>query len=269
MVENITQREVDLFKDFSEYKGDEQNISLEELKKSYEKRTRDDHESVLQIGNMVSYTTDISTGNMESHVCGQGRDPNVKVLTFVNVKQYKRILQRRQAKIARRLRWLGHTKVITILPRIVNFNQTSVIHKVHQEQVSTRMEIRMDQEDQAKRARQQEHQPKCINGTEQQKAKIAEELEDDSKMDQYSPNSTPLTWSSNLYIEELMGLKRRLEGLETLERLKYNKWQETMDTNHKIMQENGSLKEEIVKLQTSLKTRQQEIMAVKEELKQV
>lgn len=199
MVENITEQEVDLLIDFSEYKGDEQNIS----------RSRDDHESVLATGNMVSYTTDISAGSMESHACGQGRDPNVKGLTFVNAKQYKRTLQRRQAKIARRLIWLGHTKFITILPTIVNFNQTTVIHKVHQEQVSTRMEMQMDQEDQAERARQQEHQPKCITGTKQQKAKIAEELEDDNKMDQYSPNSTTLTWSSNLYVEEFIGLKQR------------------------------------------------------------
>lgn len=84
--------------------------------------------------------------------------------------------------------------------------------------------MQVDHEDQAERACQQEHQLKGINGTKQQKAKIGE-LEDDSKMDQYSLNSTPLTWSSNLYVNELMGLKRRLEGLEALERLKYNKWQ--------------------------------------------
>lgn len=64
-----------------------------------------------------------------------------------------------------------------------------------------------------------------------------------------------------------MGLKRRLEGLEASEWLKHSKWQEIMDTNHTITQENKFLKEELVKLQTNLKTGQQEIMTMKEEVK--
>jgi len=33
----------------------------------------------------------------------------------------------------------------------------------------------------------------------------------------YSPTSTPLTWSSNLYVQELMKVKTRLEILEARE----------------------------------------------------
>ncbi|XP_057864982.2 uncharacterized protein LOC131072736 [Cryptomeria japonica] len=94
-------------------------------------------------------------------------------------------------------------------------------------------------------------------------------MEDDSKIDQYSPNSTPLTWPSDLYVHELMDLKRRIEGLEVLEQLKFNKWQEVMETNHKITIENKSLKEEIANLQANLKTGQQKILTMKEELRQI
>ena len=67
--------------------------------------------------------------------------------------------------------------------------------------------------------------------------------------DLYSPTSTPLMWSSELYVKELMNMKRTLEILEEKRWYEGNKVNEIVELKSKFEGENKTLKEQISSIQ--------------------
>ncbi len=63
--------------------------------------------------------------------------------------------------------------------------------------------------------------------------------------DLYSSTSTPLMWSYELYVKELMSMKRRLETLEEKRWYEGNKVNEIVEFKNKLEGENKALKEQI------------------------
>jgi hypothetical protein len=70
--------------------------------------------------------------------------------------------------------------------------------------------------------------------------------------DLYSPTSTPLMWSSELYVKELMSMKRRLEILEEKRWYEGKKVNEIVEFKSKLEGENKSLKEQISSMQVKM-----------------
>ena len=97
---------------------------------------------------------------------------------WVNAKQYWGILKRRIA----RLKWEQRRKTWS------KRKSTRSLHKKHSNK-----------------------SPLQAHGNKKSRGKVI----DDSAL--YSPTSTPLTWSSDLYVKELLNAKQRLEVLEAKE----------------------------------------------------
>ena len=68
----------------------------------------------------------------------------------------------------------------------------------------------------------------------------------------YNPTSTPLTWSSNLYVQELMNVKTRLEIVDAREQERDHKISEITVANQCLMEGNRILKEQVTMLQEGL-----------------
>ena len=66
--------------------------------------------------------------------------------------------------------------------------------------------------------------------------------------DIYSPTSTPLMWSSELYVKELMNMKRRLEILEEKRWYEGNKVNTIVEFKSILEEENKALKEQIANM---------------------
>lgn len=80
----------------------------------------------------------------------------------------------------------------------------------------------------------------------------------------YSPTSTPITWSSDLYVQELMKVKTRLEIVEAIEQERDRKISEITVANQCLMEGNRILKEQVTMLQEALETGKQEWKNMKE-----
>lgn len=74
----------------------------------------------------------------------------------------------------------------------------------------------------------------------------------------YSPTSTPLTWPSDLYVQELMKVRTRLEILEAREQERDRKISEITVANQCLMEGNRILKEHVTMLQEALETGKKE-----------
>jgi hypothetical protein len=61
----------------------------------------------------------------------------------------------------------------------------------------------------------------------------------------YSPTSTPLTWSSDLYVKELLNVKERLEVLEAKEQERDCKIYIITAENQALAESNKVLKEQV------------------------
>lgn len=61
----------------------------------------------------------------------------------------------------------------------------------------------------------------------------------------YSPSSTPLTWSSDLYVQGLLQAKRRLEILECQEQERDHKIHDLTVANQTLTESNKFLKEQL------------------------
>lgn len=70
----------------------------------------------------------------------------------------------------------------------------------------------------------------------------------------YSPTSTSLTWSSNLFVQELMKARARLKILEAKEQERDHKISEITLANRFLMEGNRILKEQVAMLQATLET---------------
>jgi len=69
---------------------------------------------------------------------------------------------------------------------------------------------------------------------------------DDSAL--YNPTSTPLTWSFDLYVKELLNAKQRLEVLEAKERERDHKIHIIIAENKALAKSNKVLKEQVALL---------------------
>ena len=110
----------------------------------------------------------------------------------------------------------------------------------------------------------------CLNKSEVFGTNIEGSKEDihDSK-DLYSPTSTPLMWSFELYVKELMNMKRTLEILEEKRWYEGNKVNEIVELKSKLEGENKTLKEQISSMQSKIEMGQQEVANMKQELEQL
>ena len=68
----------------------------------------------------------------------------------------------------------------------------------------------------------------------------------------YSPTTTPLTWSSDLYVQELMKARARLEILEANELERDYKLSEITLANQCLMEGNRILEEQVTMLQDAV-----------------
>jgi hypothetical protein len=132
---------------------------------------------------------------------------------WVNAKQYRGILKRRIA----RLKW----------------EQT---RKKRSKKKSTR----------ALRKKHSNKSPLQARGNKKSKGKVI----DDSAL--YSPTSTPLTWSSDLYVKELLNAKQRLEVLEAKGQERDHKIHIITAENKALAESNKVLKEQVALLQEAL-----------------
>lgn len=114
-------------------------------------------------------------------------------MVFVNAKQYKGILRRRQI---RKLRQTPKKKISMVLPKVNNISS-----KASQTSVGKREAIKGIKSSLIR-----------IEGFVANKEDKKSNKHDNKSL--YSPTSTPLMWSSGLYVEELMSINRRLELLE-------------------------------------------------------
>jgi hypothetical protein len=71
----------------------------------------------------------------------------------------------------------------------------------------------------------------------------------------YSPTSTPLTWSPDLYVQELLNAKRRLEVLEVKEQERDLKIHLLTVENQGLAESNKVLKDQVTLLQEALLVR--------------
>ena len=116
-----------------------------------------------------------------------------KILVFVNAKQYKGILKRMQTQKLRK----PHKKKFTMTPSKVN-NISSKVSQTNVEQI----EIIKDLKSNLNKAQ--------VFTANKEDIKV----NNHDKKDIYSPTSTPLMWSYELYVKEPMSMKRRLKILE-------------------------------------------------------
>ena len=86
--------------------------------------------------------------------------------------------------------------------------------------------------------------------------------------DLYNLTSTPLMWSSELYVKELMSMKRRLETLKEKRWYEGNKVSKIVEFKSRLEEENKSLKEQISSMQGKIEMGQQEVANMKQELEQ-
>lgn len=84
----------------------------------------------------------------------------------------------------------------------------------------------------------------------------------------YSPTTTPLMWSSDLYVNELMKVKKRPQSLEARGLYEDTKMKEFMDANWQLSRENKFLKEEISRLHISMSKEEQELFSIRQTLAQ-
>jgi hypothetical protein len=68
----------------------------------------------------------------------------------------------------------------------------------------------------------------------------------------YSPTSTPLTWSSDLYVKELLKVKERLEVVEAKELERDCTIHRIIAENQDLAENNKVLKEQVSLLQEAL-----------------
>ena len=107
------------------------------------------------------------------------------------------------------------------------------------------------------------------------RAEVLEENKEDRKAvnhdnkDLYSPTSTPLMWSSELYVKEVMSMKRRPGILEEKRWYEGNKVNEIVKFKSKLEGENKALKEQMSSMQVKMEIEQQEVTALKQELEQM
>ena len=87
-------------------------------------------------------------------------------------------------------------------------------------------------------------------GNNKSKGKGKEKVIDDSAL--YSPTSTPLTWSSNLYVKELLNVKKRLEVVEAKEHERDRTIHIIIAENQALAESNKVLKEQVALLQEAL-----------------
>ncbi|KAH9300033.1 hypothetical protein KI387_011616 [Taxus chinensis] len=92
-----------------------------------------------------------------------------------------------------------------------------------------------------------------------------EDVVQDSKY-LYSPTSTPLLWSSELYVKELMNMKERLGILENQKLKENSERKELTEVRYKLERENKILKEQVLNLQNLMERGQQELTMIKQDL---
>jgi len=73
---------------------------------------------------------------------------------------------------------------------------------------------------------------------------------DDSAL--YSPKPTPLTWSSNLYVKELLNAKQKLKVLEAKKQERFHKIHIIITENKALAESNKVLKEKVALLHEAL-----------------
>lgn len=78
----------------------------------------------------------------------------------------------------------------------------------------------------------------------------------------YSPTSSPLLWSSELYVDELMRMSR-LNVLETKGMYKDNRFKIVTEENYRLEKDNKMLQEQISNLQVNMERGQQELVTLK------
>ena len=128
---------------------------------------------------------------------------------WVNAKQYRGILKRRIA----RLKWEQTRK------KRSKKKSTRALRKKHSNKSSLQ-----------------------ARGNKKPKGKVI----DDSAL--YSPTSTPLTWSFDLYVKELLNAKQRLEVLEAKEQERDHKIHIITTENKALVESNKVLKKQVALL---------------------
>jgi hypothetical protein len=168
-------------------------------------------------------------------------------LVFVNAKQYKGILKHRQT---RKLRQPHKKKFTMILPKVNNISSKASHASVEQIEIKD-LKPNLDK---AEVFEANKEDRKAVNH---------------DKKDLYSPTSTPLMWPFELYVKELMSMKRRLEILEEKRWYEGNEVNEIDEFKSKLKGENKALKEQISSMQVKMEIGQQEVTALKQELEQM
>ncbi|KAH9323963.1 hypothetical protein KI387_043904 [Taxus chinensis] len=214
-------------------------------------RAADKHErSRLQGRRYISSEAHLSmengnTGNSQTLALGTW-----KKLVFVNAKQYKGILRRRHAK---KLRQTQKKNLTLILPKTTN-NKGNFVFKDYQ--IQGKQSIRKEGREDPKLSKTEKI---ATNKDEREEA-----MQDPKQL--YNPISTPLMWSSLLYVNELMSMKERLGTLENWKVQEDNKRKECAAHRHKLERENKVLKERVLNLQNLMERGQQELVVLKHDL---
>lgn len=82
----------------------------------------------------------------------------------------------------------------------------------------------------------------------------------------YSPSSSPLLWSLEMYVNDLMDMKRRVEDLKEKGQRDRKRLQEVTITSWELERENKWLKKQVLNLQDDIKRGKQKIITIKQAL---
>ena len=187
-------------------------------------------------GSFMAYFLHNYVGNIEER------------LVFINAKQYKGILKHRQIC---KLRQPHKKKLAMILPKMNSLSSKASHTRVKQIENFKDLEASLNKSD--------------VSVTNIEGSKV----DNHDNKDLYSPISTPSMWSSELYVKELMNMKRRLEILEEKRWYEGNKLNKIVEFKSRLEEENKALKEQISSMQGKIELGQQEVDNMKQEIRQL